>query len=108
MKPHLLLALLAAGVFTLSTFVGPRFHAHTSARGRTSDGLASMLGGMRRVLAEQFFVKADKYFHSGYYPTMFDDQTAFHTPHMALYPNVIDQEKRAQQVPKKSWRTSWT
>jgi len=35
------------------------------------------------MFANHFFVKADAYFHSGYYPTVFDDRQAFQTPHMA-------------------------
>jgi predicted ABC-type transport system involved in lysophospholipase L1 biosynthesis ATPase subunit len=30
-----------------------------------------------------FFVKADAYFHSGFYPTVYDNNEAFQTPHMA-------------------------
>ncbi len=35
------------------------------------------------MFANHFFVKADAYFHSGYYPTVFDNRQAFQTPHMA-------------------------
>ena len=97
------LALLLAVVFTLATAVGPGFEQARAARPQGGDGLSALLGGSRRLFAEHFFVKADQYFHSGYYPTIFDDQTSFHTPHMALYANVIDQDKRAQQAPKKGW-----
>ena len=100
--PFLWFVFLLATVFTLSTSVGPRFERARSVR-PSSDGLGAFLGQSKRLFAEHFFVKADQYFHSGYYPTMFDDQTSFHTPHMALYANVIDQDKRAQQAPKKGW-----
>jgi tetratricopeptide (TPR) repeat protein len=35
------------------------------------------------MFANHFFVKADAYFHSGFYPTIFDNQESFQTPHMA-------------------------
>jgi tetratricopeptide (TPR) repeat protein len=34
--------------------------------------MATLMGESRRLFANQFFVEADVYFHSGYYPTMFD------------------------------------
>jgi tetratricopeptide (TPR) repeat protein len=33
---------------------------------------AQLLGDSRRLFANQFFTKADEYFHRGYYPSMFD------------------------------------
>jgi tetratricopeptide (TPR) repeat protein len=36
--------------------------------------MAALLGESRRMFANQFFVEADVYFHSGYYPTIFDKQ----------------------------------
>jgi tetratricopeptide (TPR) repeat protein len=35
-------------------------------------GFAMLLGDSRRLLAKHFFTKADVYFHSGYYPSVFD------------------------------------
>jgi uncharacterized small protein (DUF1192 family) len=34
--------------------------------------LDTILGDSRQLLAQHFFTKADVYFHSGYYPTLFD------------------------------------
>ncbi len=42
-----------------------------------------LMGDSRRMFANHFFVKADAYFHSGFYPTVFDNREAFQTPHMA-------------------------
>ena len=36
-----------------------------------------LLGDSRRMFANSFYVKADEYYHSGYYPTIFDDNDAF-------------------------------
>ena len=101
--PLLWAALLLVALFCLGTRLAPRLDG-AGRGGADAPPLASFLGQSRRLFADHFFIKADKYFHSGYYPTMFDDQTAFHTPHMALYPNVIDQEKAARDsAGKKKW-----
>ncbi|HAV61267.1 MAG TPA: hypothetical protein DCY13_02765 [Verrucomicrobiales bacterium] len=34
--------------------------------------LKSLLGDSRRLFANHFFIKADEYFHAGYYPSIFD------------------------------------
>jgi tetratricopeptide (TPR) repeat protein len=52
-------------------------------RRRKGDLLETLLGDGRRIFANHFFVKADVYFHSGYYPTVFDNREAFQTAHMA-------------------------
>jgi len=41
------------------------------------------MGDARRLFANQFFVKADAYFHSGMYPTIYDNRQSFTTPHIA-------------------------
>lgn len=45
--------------------------------------LALLIGDGRKVFASHFFIKADAYFHSGFYPSVFDNTEAFRTPHMA-------------------------
>ncbi len=66
----ILLLLLAAGV-TLATVlqpVTPQWTGHSP-----SDSLLKLvLGDARAMFARQFFVKADITFHSGFYPSVFD------------------------------------
>src|SRR5260370_24109717 len=52
-------------------------------RSNSGNLLSVMLGDGRRMFANHFFVKADAYFHSGFYPTVYDNNEAFQTPHMA-------------------------
>jgi tetratricopeptide (TPR) repeat protein len=59
------------------------FQAWEGNRAQSGNLLSILLGDSRRVFANHFFVKADAYFHSGYYPTVFDNRQAFATPHMA-------------------------
>jgi tetratricopeptide (TPR) repeat protein len=45
--------------------------------------LENFLESSRVLFANSAFVTADEYYHSGYYPTIFDNNQAFETPHMA-------------------------
>src|SRR5438034_1928617 len=71
---YLILVLLAASTFTVATALQPRI-LHWSQRGQDSV-LKVLLGDGRRLFANHFFVKADIYFHSGYYPSIFDKKPA--------------------------------
>jgi tetratricopeptide (TPR) repeat protein len=66
-----MLALLVAGCFTLATVLQPRAAAWTD-RARSGSVLKVLLGDGRRMFANHFFVQADVSFHSGYYPSIFD------------------------------------
>ena len=75
MRPWILACLLLATVFTLAAELYPRSLAWTG--GGEDQGLAQvLLGEGRRVVAEHLFVQADVYFHSGYYPSMFEPSYA--------------------------------
>ena len=77
MKIHawLLFALLTVSAFSLATALQPRTLAW--AEGKDSDNLMQvLLGDGRQVLANHMFVQADVYFHSGYYPSVFDQTSA--------------------------------
>ena len=68
--PLLTLVLLLVGCFTLATWVGPRFD---QLPGRRDQGfMANMFGESRKLFANHFFTRSDVYFHSGYYPSIFD------------------------------------
>ena len=81
LTPYLLLALLAALCFSLATYLGPQASAW-SQRGQDSM-MKVLLGDGRRLLANHLFTKADVYFHSGYYPTIFDSADPHKENHMA-------------------------
>jgi tetratricopeptide (TPR) repeat protein len=49
---------------------------HPSPQRKVSGILDTILGDSRQLLAKHFFTKADVYFHSGYYPTVFDQALA--------------------------------
>jgi tetratricopeptide (TPR) repeat protein len=77
----LLLVLLFLSCFSLAAWIVPRAQAQRQSQPR--DVLGVLFGESRRMFANEFFVKADEYFHSGFYPTIFDNQQSFQTPHMA-------------------------
>lgn len=67
----LTLALLAVVCFSLATLVQPRV-AQWGGRAQSGSLLKVFLGEGRRLFANHFFTQADVSFHSGYYPSMFD------------------------------------
>jgi tetratricopeptide (TPR) repeat protein len=73
-NPALILLLLLAVSLALAAHLQPRA-VTWSQRGQDSV-LKVLLGDGRRLFANHFFVKADVYFHSGYYPTIFDQGAA--------------------------------
>jgi tetratricopeptide (TPR) repeat protein len=70
-SPYLVLVFLLALCFTLSTWLQPRAQTWTS-RANSGGLLQTLLGDGQRMFANHYFVKADVYFHSGYYPSIFD------------------------------------
>lgn len=70
-SPPIWLSALAALAFTLAVSLAPRA-AVWSAHGKSDNFFSLMLGDARRLFANQFFAMADVYFHSGYYPSIFD------------------------------------
>ena len=88
--PHLTLVLLLAGCFCLATWIGPRFE---SSMNRRDEGfVANVLGGSRRLFSNHFFTRSDVYFHSGYYPSIFD-QPKEKENHLAKEAGHEDHEK---------------
>ncbi|HZV36123.1 MAG TPA: hypothetical protein VFB72_16220 [Verrucomicrobiae bacterium] len=94
--PFLVLALLLVVCFSLATSM--ERPAGLRAHEGSDDIMAEMLGESRRMFANHFFVKADAYFHSGFYPTIFDDQQSFQTPHMAEDAGALKGRNRGEET----------
>ena len=79
------LSLIALLVFCfgLAANLQPRFQSLESSRRQSNNFFSLLLGDSSRIFANSFFVKADAYYHSGFYPTIFDNNSNFQTPHMA-------------------------
>jgi tetratricopeptide (TPR) repeat protein len=70
--PGLILALLLTVCFTLATWLQPRTLDWNKYRAQGGGLLSVTLGDAKRMFANHFFIQADVYFHSGYYPSIFD------------------------------------
>jgi len=81
--PLLILLGLLVLCFGLAAWLDLWFQTWQGNRTQSADVLSVLMGDSRRMFANHFFVKADAYFHSGFYPTVFDNREAFRTPHMA-------------------------
>jgi tetratricopeptide (TPR) repeat protein len=80
--PLTMLALVLA--FCLATRIGPQFEKRLIESGEADENTAVYwLGSSSEMFANSMFVKADAYFHSGYYPTIYDNNAPFKTPHLA-------------------------
>ena len=70
--------------FCLAAHIGPQLETRFVANGAgDASPVARWLGDSRRMFAMSFYTKADVYFHSGYYPTIFDNNAPFKTAHIA-------------------------
>jgi tetratricopeptide (TPR) repeat protein len=102
----LLLALLVF-CFGLAADLLPQFQALESRRHQSDNFFSLLLGDSSRMFANSFFVKADEYYHSGYYPTIFDNNEAFKTPHMAEDTGVVASHNQGEETgfmgPPRDW-----
>jgi len=83
LKARLILVLLFVVSFSLATYLQPVRAAREEAGGESGGVLALLLGDGRKMFANQFFAKADAYFHRGNYPSIFDNEPHHEENHMA-------------------------
>lgn len=81
MVPQLSFCLLVAACFSLAVCTDAKLNRGTT--GEVKGFLASFLGEGRRLFANHFFTRSDVYFHSGYYPSIFDQANAMKENHLA-------------------------
>jgi hypothetical protein len=79
----LLLLALFIFCFGVAANLQPRFVSLENSRHQPGNFFSLLLGDSSRMFANSFFVKADEYYHSGFYPTIFDNNEGFKTPHVA-------------------------
>jgi len=102
----LLLVALLVFCFGIAANLQPQF---TSWRGSRADGdvFKILLGESSKMFANEFFVKADEYYHSGFYPTIFDDNEAFKTAHMAEDTGAVSSRNHGEEEsfmgPPRNW-----
>lgn len=89
-SPFILVGLLVVS-FSLAAKLAPQFERRGT-RARDEGFLAMMLGDGRRLFANHFVTKADVYFHSGYYPSIFDQNSGQRSTHMATDAGVAEKK----------------
>lgn len=81
-RPALITFALLSACFALAVTVEPQLAAMQPYVRHEKTPIEVILGDARRFFAGHFFIKADVYFHSGYYPSIFD-QAEQHDAHIA-------------------------
>jgi tetratricopeptide (TPR) repeat protein len=105
--PYLILLLLLAACFSLATVLQERVSGW-SKRGESDNVMKVLLGDGRRLFANQFFVQADVSFHSGYYPSIFDQANRpKDTSHLTAKEGEPAEEEHEKQMnflgPPRDW-----
>ena len=95
--PFLILVGLLVLCFGLAAWLDLWFQTWQGNRTQSADVLSVLMGDSRRLFANHFFVKADAYFHSGFYPTVFDNREAFQTPHVAEDSGTVGGRNRGDE-----------
>jgi len=107
----LLLIALLVFCFGLAADLAPQFQALEYRRHQSDNFFSLLLGDSSRMFANSFFVKADAYYHSGYYPTIFDNNEAFKTPHMAEDTGAVASHNQGEETsfmgPPRDWIDSF-
>jgi tetratricopeptide (TPR) repeat protein len=94
--------------FSLATWIGPQVEARLMANGAGNDDPAARwLGDSRRMFAQSFFVKADAYYHSGYYPTIYDNNAPFQTPHIGEDSSTMESHNSGDETTIFSHPHNW-
>lgn len=79
----LLLVALLIFCFGVAADLLPQFRALEARRHQSDNFFILIFGDSSRLFANSAYTEADSYYHSGFYPTMFDNRANFQTPHMA-------------------------
>jgi hypothetical protein len=103
----LLLAAFFILCFGLAANLQPRLQAIENARRQSDNFFILLLGDSSRIFANNFFTKADAYYHSGYYPTIFDNNEAFKTAHIAEDTGAVASHNKGEETsfmgPPRDW-----
>ena len=103
----LLLIALLVFCFGLAANLQPQFQSLENSRHQSDNFFSLMLGDSSRIFANSFSTKADAYYHSGYYPTIFDNNEAFKTLHMAEDTGAVASHNQGDETsfmgPPRDW-----
>ena len=71
------------GSLSLAVIVEPELSTNRAYRRYEGSNVQIAMGDAQRLLASQFYAKADVYMHRGYYPSIFDSKEEFENSHRA-------------------------
>ena len=94
----LLLLSLLVFCFGLAANLQPQFQVLESQRRQSNNFFSLLLGDSSRMFANSFYIKADEYYHSGFYPTIFDNNAAFKTAHMAEDTGAVNSKNQGEET----------
>lgn len=103
---YLVGGLLVAICFTFAATLEPRAR-RWSTRSQSDSLLKTMFGEGRRLFANHFFEQADVYFHSGYYPSIFDRREPVSGKHMAGEESHEDADEHEREMAFLKEPTDW-
>ncbi|HTR40917.1 MAG TPA: hypothetical protein VMH87_04825 [Pseudomonadales bacterium] len=93
--------------FGLAAGLVPRYLTLENATHQSGNFFNLILGNSSQLFANNFFIKADAYYHSGYYPTIFDNRQAFETAHMAEDTGAVASHNTGEETsfmgPPRDW-----
>jgi tetratricopeptide (TPR) repeat protein len=93
--------------FGVAANLQPRFQAIENDRRQSDNFFILLFGDSSRIFANNFFTKADAYYHSGYYPTIFDNNEAFRTAHIAEDTGAVASHNAGEETsfmgPPRDW-----
>jgi len=91
-----LIALLAL-CFGLGAWLQPRYRMIERQNHQSDNFFSLVFGSSSRIFANDFYYKADAYYHSGYYPSIFDNHANFQTPHMAADTGAVASHNQGEE-----------
>jgi tetratricopeptide (TPR) repeat protein len=103
----LLLSALLVFCFGLAAHLQPQVQSLEARRHQSDNFFSLVLGDSSKMFANSFATKADAYYHSGYYPTIFDNNEAFKTLHMAEDTGTVNSQNHGEETsfmgPPRDW-----
>src|SRR5262249_26431704 len=93
------LSLLVVVSFGLAARLEPWFQSWAGNRAQSASVIQVALGDSRKLFAQQFYVKADAYFHGGYYPTIYDARPASGQMHIAVDARAGHEHEEEENAP---------
>ena len=101
-RPWLFILFFAVTTWSLAACLEPWFQGWVGNRASSGNLLQIALGDGRKLFAKQAYVKADAYFHNGYYPSIFDNAKESQGAHISEVAGLSEQTETESDFMGKS------